>query len=78
MVSELSLATEGTFARVADMKAGFDMEKRLKDMGILRDEQIKIIKNDTKGPVIINVKGAQIALGRGVAEKIVVEVSDGE
>lgn len=76
MVSELSLAAEGISAKVRDMQAGTGMEKRLKDMGILRNEHVEVVKNDSKGPVIINVKGAQIALGRGVAQKIVVEVPD--
>lgn len=76
MVSELSLAAEGSSAKVTGMQAGIGMEKRLKDMGILENEHVEVVKNDNKGPVIINVKGAQIALGRGVAQKIVVEVPD--
>ena len=46
--------------------AGSKAHRFLADMGIHDGEKIKVIKNDS-GPVIIEVKGTRVALGRGLA-----------
>ena len=43
---------------------------RLSDLGITIGSRIKMIKNDIYGPIIVNVRGANIALGRGIASKL--------
>ncbi|BDZ68114.1 hypothetical protein GCM10025860_15620 [Methanobacterium ferruginis] len=42
-------------------------------MGIYKDSQIKVIKNDIPGPLIVDVKGSRLIIGRGQAQKIMVE-----
>lgn len=45
--------------------------KRLCELGLNRGTKVKMIKNDF-GPVILNVNGYKLALGRGLASKIIV------
>ncbi len=63
--------------KVTGFSNGKALNKRLKDLGILINEIIVVVKNDKKGPVIVKVKGADIVLGRVVSEKILTEVVDG-
>lgn len=43
--------------------------KRLYELGLCKDTEIKMVKND-KGPVIISVSGCKLALGRNLADHI--------
>jgi len=52
---------------------GMGMERRLTEMGLLPGEKIKRIDSPNNGPVVLFVKGAKIAIGRGMADKIIVE-----
>ena len=54
--------------------AGIRARQFLADLGIIEGENVRVIKNNF-GPLIVEVKGTRIALGRGLATKI--EVSDG-
>ena len=68
--------SKNSLVKVTGFSGGDAMKRRLKDLGILVNEVIKIVKNDNHGPVIVNVKGADIVLGRTVTEKIIVESLD--
>lgn len=46
--------------------------RRLCELGLNKGTPIKIIKND-RGPLILNLYGHKLALGRGLAKKIFVE-----
>ena len=72
----LSNSPEGKLLKIASFSGGYMSQKRLYDLGILKNEKIKIIKNDGFGPIIIKVKGANIAIGRGLSRKILVEESN--
>lgn len=45
--------------------------KRLYELGLNKGTKITMVKNDI-GPVILNVYGHKLALGRGLASKIMV------
>lgn len=47
---------------------------RLYHMGILPGEKIEVISNKGHGPIIVKIKETEIALGRGLARRIFVEV----
>ncbi|RJS76954.1 ferrous iron transport protein A [Candidatus Bathyarchaeota archaeon] len=48
--------------------------KRLMDMGLTPGTQVKVVKTAPfRGPVEILVRGSRLALGRGMAERILVE-----
>jgi len=51
------------------------VEKRLIDMGLTPGTKVTVIKSAPfHGPLEILVRGSRLALGRGIAEKIFVEV----
>ena len=59
-------------AKVVDVVGGFGLRQRLEGLGIKVGSRILKI-SDVSGPVVIKVKGAQLAIGRGMASKIIVE-----
>ena len=46
-------------------------KKRLYELGLNKGANIKMVKNDF-GPVILNLSGNKLALGRGLALNIIV------
>jgi len=73
MIINLSEAEENKNYEVKYINGGFGLIKRLKDLGFINNEIIKVLKNDKSSPLLINVKGTNIVLGKGVARKILVE-----
>lgn len=65
----------GAKGRVKRINAGRYATKRLYEMGFNTGAFVQIIKNDA-GPVIASLDGNKIALGRGLAEKIELELQD--
>jgi len=72
MLSELP---EGKRAKVCRVNAGIEAKQRLANLGMLPG--IEILKRRSApfhGPIEIEVRGSILALGRGIADKIVVEM----
>ena len=46
---------------------------RLASMGLSAGKTVTIVRNSGEGPVIVDLDGSRIAVGRGMAEKIFVE-----
>jgi len=54
---------------------GWGFEKRLMDLGITPGTKITVVKSAPfHGPVEVLVRGSRLALGRGMADRILVEV----
>ncbi|WP_406242989.1 ferrous iron transport protein A [Tissierella carlieri] len=47
-------------------------QKRLYELGLHKNACVRVIKNDF-GPLIINLSGNKLALGRGLACHVIVE-----
>jgi len=47
--------------------------KRLFEMGFNKGQELQVIKNDV-GPLIIGINGGRIAVGRGMAHKIMLNM----
>jgi ferrous iron transport protein A len=60
---------ENTIVVVREISAGYRAQRFLADLGIHEGERIRITKNDV-GPVIVEIKGTRVAIGRGLSEKI--------
>lgn len=56
--------------KISNINGGQGLIRRLRDLGLITGEEILMVKNENNGPIIINVKGSMIALGRGIAQKI--------
>ncbi|MHA2358482.1 MAG: FeoA family protein [Candidatus Heimdallarchaeaceae archaeon] len=64
---------ENEIVEVRFILAGEKAHRFLADLGIHETENLRIVKNDI-GPIIVEVKSTRVALGRGIASKIKVQV----
>ena len=77
MIFPLALGPDNRLLKVEAVAAGVGLLRRLTDLGIIRGAEIRLINRHATGPVIVDIKGARLALGRGVAHRIMVsEASD--
>lgn len=69
---------EGLLAEVKKIIGGFKLQARLESLGIYEGVKIKkISKSLLKGPVIIEVKGCKVAIGYGMAKRMLVKKING-
>jgi len=59
-------------ARIVNICGGSGFLRKLYSMGLLPGEIITVI-NNMGGPILVEVRGARVAIGRGMAMKIYVE-----
>jgi len=75
MVVSLTDVKSGSRVMVARIRGGLGIRQRLSCLGIHPGDIILLQKSGfMRGPVLVNVHGNQVALGRGIAAKILVEV----
>ena len=66
--------SEAEAARVVSIEGGADIAKRLYHLGIREGVEIKKVAGMfKKGPIIVKIGHSQVALGRGMASRIMVE-----
>ncbi len=80
-VVKLSEAPEGVTLRLVDIRGGHGVRRRLMALGFHKGDLIE--RNSQAlfgGPILVkNITcDASVALGRGIAQKIIVEILDGE
>ena len=71
----LSTLPEGSKAKVAFIRAGRGLCRRLCEMGFTKDTVVRVRRRSGRGPMELYIKGYNLAIGWGVASKIFVEVS---
>lgn len=70
----LSFAPRGERVTLMEIRAGNRLRKRLSDLGLHIGMQVRVVQDDMHGPLILAVTDdARLALGRGMAQKIMVE-----
>jgi ferrous iron transport protein A len=74
-IMPLAFLQEGEEAKIVDYVDGRQLTQRVVEMGLHRNEVVKMIKS-LGGPVMVQVHDSKIALGHGVAMKILVEKDD--
>jgi ferrous iron transport protein A len=70
----LDMMKKGTRARVVDVMGGHRAAEKLSAQGIVPGMVIEKTGELRGGPVLLRVGGAQVALGRGLAKRVLVEV----
>lgn len=68
----LSDLTSGESATILEFRGGMAVNKRLVSLGFTPGVSISVVRNNRSGPLIVTVRGSQVALGRGEAKKIIV------
>ncbi len=69
----LMMACPGKALTVVDVYGGRGIQRRLADMGLTPGVQVKVVNGQFAGPVLIDLRGTRLGLGRGVAQKIMVK-----
>ncbi len=67
----------GEQARVKDIQGGKTLRARLATFGFVPGAEVHVWRNAGTGPIIVQVHGTRVALGRGEATRIFVEVRNG-
>lgn len=75
-IMPLSLASPGETVSIVGIDAGRGLGRKLVDMGLVPGTEIKVVTAHG-GPVIVEVKGTRLALGHGMAHKILVRFKNG-
>ncbi len=68
----LSELPTGARAKVVKVSGGRYLTMRLFQMGLMPGSEVEVVSN-TFGPILVRVKGTVMAIGRGMASKILVE-----
>ena len=69
----LSMLGPGERARLLKVNAGDNLTNRLNAMGLTPGVELMVIQ-DAGGPLLLSVRDSRLALGRGMAQKILVEI----
>jgi ferrous iron transport protein A len=73
----LSMASPGETVRVTAVRAGWGLQRRLADLGLTPGVKVRVVSSGRPGPVVLDVRGSRLALGYGVANKIMVGAGGG-
>jgi len=72
-VLPLGFLRAGCSAVVRDCRDDRGLRQRLVDLGLIHGARVGVVKNDEGSPLIISVGEGRLAIGRGMALKIMVE-----
>lgn len=65
----------GNTARVVEIQGGHGIQNQLRSIGIREGKEIGVVTlHPFRGPIVIQIDGKMISLGRGLACKIMVEM----
>ncbi len=72
---QLSLADvdTGVSVRISAIQGGRGLVGRLCSMGLVPGTEVKVVGGRRGGPVIVGLRGCRIAIGCGMANKVMVE-----
>ncbi len=69
----LSMIDSGEEVTLIDIRGGRGVRSKLYSMGLVPGVNLRILSRNGSGPLMIEVKDSRLAIGRGIAEKIIVE-----
>jgi Fur family ferric uptake transcriptional regulator len=69
----LSLAQEGERGIVEEFMGGSGAQLRLATVGLRKGDEVEVITNSGQGQLVVAVNATRLALGRGIAKKIMVK-----
>ena len=75
MITTLERVKDGVEAVVRQIHGGRTLRQRLARLGVNPGDKVRVIRTGHfGGPVLIEVHGAEVAIGRGMAQKIELDV----
>lgn len=77
MSIDLTQMKEGERGRVVDIQGGWGLSRRLDDLGIrIGTEVVKVSSQIMRGPVTVRAGNTQVAIGFGMASRVIVEQTE--
>jgi ferrous iron transport protein A len=77
MAIDLTQMKEGERGRVVDIQGGWGLSRRLDDLGIrIGTEVVKVSSQIMRGPVTVRAGNTQVAIGFGMASRVIVEQTE--
>ena len=73
----LNMLSMGEEAELVDVRGGHGVKRRLSALGLNPGMKVAMIQNAMRGPVVLSVMDSRIALGRGMAQRILVSRDQG-
>jgi len=64
----------GARGRIVSIDAGPGLVRRLAQMGFFPGAEVEVVVNEGKGLLVVRVRGSEIAISKGIAMKILVEI----
>lgn len=74
MLSEIKT---GDHVTLQSIMVGRELTSRLTSLGLTPGAMVEVLQNYGRGPIIVNVRGTHVALGRGEARKLLVSEGTG-
>lgn len=71
----LTALEPGEPALVHALAGGRGVARRLAELGLVPGATVRVLSAGRGGPVLVEVRGSRIALGRGMADKVLVRRS---
>lgn len=70
----LTALLPGERAKIVALGAGSGRQRHLRTMGLMEGKIVKIVATQpANGPLVVEVEGTQIAIGRGMARQILIQ-----
>jgi len=66
----LSEVAAGLAVRVLGLRGGRGVSERLAEFGMIPNALVSVLRNSSHGPLLVEVNGTRLALGRGEAAKV--------
>lgn len=73
----LSAVARGEQVRLRSITGGHELLGRLASLGFTPGAWLSVVQNRGRGPLIVELRGTRVALGRGEATRILVERDGG-
>ena len=74
----LAAVFSGERARIISIDGGRGIREHLINMGLDVGSEIKVVKHGAPGPFLVSVKETRLAIGQGMAQRIMVSVEGPE
>jgi len=76
-MTPLDQMEENQQVKVMEIHGGWGVRRRLGQLGIHPGDVITVVRYGAfQGPILIQIHGSQVALGRGIASRILVKESE--
>lgn len=75
MLNNLGSLKPNQSGKIIRIEGGYGLQRKLRILGIREQKTVKVVaRQPIQGPVVIQIDNRQTTIGRGMANKIIVEI----